>query len=365
MIDRPNPSCGQSDKLGIDSFSAATLAGVPVPPREWVALDLIPSGKVTLLMGDGGTGKSTLALQLAVAVATGGPWLGQRVSDGSVLYLSAEDDRYELQRRLADICFSNGMTFDLLKNLHLVDLSEADAVMAKTNGNDIEKTKLFLDMDTTVSRLRPKLVIIDSLADFFGGDEIKRRHAVAFLGMFRSLCAAYDLTVLILGHPSVAGMSSGSGTSGSSAWNNSVRSRLSFDREKASGGGNSDFRVLRSKKANYGPAGTEIRMRWQGGTFVEIETKHADRMSQVFAEDAADQKFLELIDWFSAAGRIVSNLAGRNYAPSLFATDPACGGITMQGFKAAMDRLFRSGKLRADTIGPPSRQKNSIVRVGD
>ncbi|HEY9147871.1 MAG TPA: AAA family ATPase, partial [Gammaproteobacteria bacterium] len=55
---------------------AADLEGLPIPEREWLVQDLIPARNVTLLYGDGGTGKSLLALQLAVAVALGRPWLG-------------------------------------------------------------------------------------------------------------------------------------------------------------------------------------------------------------------------------------------------------------------------------------------------
>lgn len=74
--------------------SAADLEGVPVPEREWLVPDLIPARNVTLLYGDGGTGKSLLALQLAVAVALGRSWLGLPVKAGNALFPSAEDGRH-------------------------------------------------------------------------------------------------------------------------------------------------------------------------------------------------------------------------------------------------------------------------------
>ena len=47
-----------------------------VPPREWLVLNWLPRGRVALLTGEGGQGKSLLALQLAAAVAAGDPvWL--------------------------------------------------------------------------------------------------------------------------------------------------------------------------------------------------------------------------------------------------------------------------------------------------
>jgi hypothetical protein len=59
----------------IEIIVAASLANKPVPKQEWLVDDLIPGRNVTLLSGDGGTGKSLLSLQLAAAVATGGSWL--------------------------------------------------------------------------------------------------------------------------------------------------------------------------------------------------------------------------------------------------------------------------------------------------
>src|SRR5690606_1948630 len=63
-------------------FTATMLDGKEVPPRNWLVPGTIPSGTVTLLTGDGGTGKSLLALQLATACALGKRWLGKTVAGG-------------------------------------------------------------------------------------------------------------------------------------------------------------------------------------------------------------------------------------------------------------------------------------------
>jgi hypothetical protein len=70
-------------------FSAASLAGKIVPPRRWLVHEMVPDQAVTILAGDGATGKSTLALQLAVSVVTGKEWIGQLPDQGQS-YLSVQ-----------------------------------------------------------------------------------------------------------------------------------------------------------------------------------------------------------------------------------------------------------------------------------
>ena len=70
----------------------------------------------------------------------------------------------------------------------------------------------------TVPSLRPRLLILDNLADIFGGDENARDLARQFVSLIRGLAIDLDCTVLMLSHPSLSGMASGRGASGSTAW---------------------------------------------------------------------------------------------------------------------------------------------------
>ena len=42
-----------------------------IPPRDWLIRNWLPAGRVSLLVGRGGVGKSTLGLQIAAAIASG------------------------------------------------------------------------------------------------------------------------------------------------------------------------------------------------------------------------------------------------------------------------------------------------------
>jgi len=342
--------------------AASEFASKPVPVREFVVDELIPAKTVTIINGDGGTGKSLLSLQLGVAAATSGYWCGREVSGGRCLFLSAEDDEDELHRRLHDISKGLGISLSALDNLQIHSLVGDDAVLALADGksNKMVPTRLFHMLDATINQVRPRLIVLDTLADMFGGDEINRAQARQFIGLLRGFCARYGVTIVLLAHPSLSGMASGSGSSGSTAWNNSVRSRLYLDRVRENNEEpDPDIRVLRTKKANYGKTGGEIKLRWVDGMFKP--EGGPDSLVVIAAQSAAERLFLELLQQYTVAGRNVSDMPSANYAPTIFANDPRAGQITRKGFMAAMQRLFAANRIKVEMVGAPSKKRKAIV----
>jgi RecA-family ATPase len=170
----------------------------------------------------------------------------------------------------------------------------------------------------------------------------------------------------LLSHPSLEGLRSGSGTSGSTAWNNSVRSRLYLERRKDGQGEepDPDLRVIRLKKANYARAGAEIMLRWKAGRFTLDGP--AGGFDKLAADARADRVFLDLVARFEREGRDVSHKPSPSYAPAIFAEQPDADGMTAKALTNAMNRLFEAEKIRVDTSGPPSRRKSRVVlNVGD
>ena len=95
---------------------AGDFVGRPVPPRQWLIPGVLSCGGITMLGGDGGTGKSLLAVQLQVACALGAPWLGIATPRATTSFgFYCEDEEGELHRRLADICRHYYCTFADLK----------------------------------------------------------------------------------------------------------------------------------------------------------------------------------------------------------------------------------------------------------
>lgn len=97
----------------------------------------------------------------------------------------------------------------------------------------------------------------------YGGDENIRPQVRQFIGFLRRLCQKYKVTIVLIAHPSLSGMASGSGTSGNTAWNNSVRSRLYLIPMKTEEDEEPDpnLRQLAVMKNNRGPKGTSIQLR--------------------------------------------------------------------------------------------------------
>lgn len=354
------PPVTANDALG--AFAAAGLAGQAVPSREWHVDDLVPAKTVTLLNGDGGTGKSLLALQLATATTQGGYWAGKQAKTGRVVYFSAEDDVDELHRRLADIAASLNIGINDLADLTIVPMAGKDALLASPvgKGNVLKTTPLFDGLDRLLQSVKPVLYVLHTLADVFGGEENQRAQARQFIGSLRGLCIRHNTTGLVLAHPSLSGIASGSGSSGSTAWNNSVRSRLYLERAKADAGeeADNDIRVLRTVKANYGPIGSEIRLRWNAGVFVPHGS--GDSLDQLAAQSKAERIFLELLTAYNAEGRHVTATTGHGYAPAAFAKDHRAEGIHKNRFATAMNKLFEIGRIKNVEYGPPSRRVRKL-----
>lgn len=344
-------------------FKASALAGKEAPPREWIVKDLIPRDTVTLFSGDGGTGKSLLALQLAVAVASGGQWIGMDVKHGTAVFLSAEDDHDELHRRLSDVTLSEGLDLEALDTLHMCSLAGEDALLAILNGGALVATQLYAEIDAFLATAGPSLVVLDTSADLYGGDEINRTQVRHFVGMLRHLAIKYRCAVVLLSHPSVAGMLSGSGLSGSTAWNNSVRSRIYLERIKSEGGGEDDTNARRmsNKKANYGPMGIEYTLRWQNGVFVSGGAAAEVRAD---LEDKAKRVFLKLLAEHNANGLYVNPSSSNSYAPKVFAEHPDAEGVSKAGFKLAMTRLLNGDRqIVVDKLNPGTSRERRYLRL--
>jgi RecA-family ATPase len=345
--------------------------GKPVPPRDWVVETRIPAGPVTGLYGDGGTGKTILLLQLAVAVVLGHDWLGASVPvSGPVLLMCCEDDEDELHRRMHQIAHYYGATFaELAKHLHLASFVGDDAILAAPDRNGlIRPTSLFTRLSDAARDIRPRFIGIDNATDVFAGNEIIRAQVRQFTTLLRGLALTANSTVILTAHPSLTGLSSGTGSSGSTGWNNAFRSRLYLRREKTEKDvePDPDVRELEVMKANYGPIGETVSLRWQDGVFKPELGLGLGSTERLAADLKVEEHFLQQLDFFIDSGRVVSDkLKANNYAPTLFAESSLPGVVrhSKRDYAQAMERLFGKRKIRVEVYGRTDRDFHKLMRV--
>jgi hypothetical protein len=100
-----------------ETFDAGGWEGQDIEPRRWLVHERIPLGEPGIVSGDGGTGKTLLMLQLAIAVAAERPdWLNAVVDVyGPALVFSAEEKLSEMHRRVDRILALQGLTFETLR----------------------------------------------------------------------------------------------------------------------------------------------------------------------------------------------------------------------------------------------------------
>lgn len=342
-------------------YSAASLKGKPVPARQWMVPGMVPQKTVTLFSGDGGTGKSLLALQLAVAAVAGTGWLGKSVQQGTALMISAEDDEDELHRRLDDILTAEGRDYDDVAGLTLRSLAGEDALLAVEGQLSLLKTELFKELEQRAANDMPALIVIDTLADVYPANENDRAKVRQFVGILRGLAMRQKCAVMLLGHPSLTGLNSGSGTSGSTAWNNSVRARLYLSRimdESKTYEPEPNKRVLSIKKQNYSATGEEIGMTWADGRFIINPTETGlDRMTGAMK---AERVFLKLLKLFTEQGRRVNHAGGPTYAPKLFSEHPDNEGLRKPALRTAMESLLARGTVKVSEDGPASKRRTFL-----
>lgn len=242
----------------------------PAPLREWIVQDWIPRGYVTGLYADGATGKSLIAQQLLTSVATVLPWLGMDVRGGNAYGMMCEDDDKELHRRQDAINAAYGLQAHHLEYMRLHPRLGFDNLLMTFDVQNVPHlTELFASLCSYLTQFPPTLVVLDTLSDIFGGNELSRNHARTFVqGVGGRIARHWNCGVVVLAHPSAAGLATKSGTAGSTAWNNTFRSRIYMTRPEDDEDG--DTRLLSRMKANYAPKKGEITVEWKNGAFLPV-----------------------------------------------------------------------------------------------
>jgi RecA-family ATPase len=215
-----------------------------------------------------------------------------------------------------------------------------------------------------IAEFAPSLVIVDALADSFAGDENNRIQARQFISMLRKPAIAYDCAFLAVAHPSLSGIISGRGTSGTTGWSNSVRARMYLETVEIEGAEpDPSLKVLKQPKANYAASSFEIQLRYENGIFVPVT--NGEPLDQTAKKAQAEAVFMSILKRLSEQNRFVGPNPSINYAPKVFAVEPEATElrISKDQLRAAMVRLFQKKRICIEPYGKPSKGQTRIAEA--
>ena len=224
------------------------IDGVESKPIEWLWPGRIACGKLSLIAGDPGLGKSQVMAALAATVTTGGqfPVDGARCEPGAVLFVCAEDDVADTIRSRLDAAGADVSRCYILDGF--TDTDEKGNVRHRlfNLGTDVDRLHRVVRQIGNV-----RMVVIDPISAYLGGVDSHKntdvREILNPLGTMASLCG---LAIVGVSHLNKANAQSAlQRVSGSLAFVATARSTLLVVRDKA----NRHRRLLLPLKNNLAP----------------------------------------------------------------------------------------------------------------
>jgi hypothetical protein len=172
------------------------LQTLEIPPIDYLVPGLISRKTITLWTGADGTAKTFLALNMAIAVARGGQFLGRRCQQSPVLYLDYENPSFAARDRL-DL-MSGG---ELIPGLHIWGTWLAQ-----------QPPPIGSELLLTIAKESQPLIFVDPFRYAHTAEENDSTEMMGIMQQLR-FCAAAGGAVVILHHPAKTEGSTGRGSS--------------------------------------------------------------------------------------------------------------------------------------------------------
>jgi len=185
---------GQDERPRRYKIKTAADALQPQPPIDWLVDGLFSAGSLYMVVGEGGSKKTWLCLDMAVSVAIGEPWLERDTIPGPVLIIDEESGNRRISGRLGDVLRGHQAGPDT--PLYYVSLARFDLGQP----DDInEITALILETGA-------RLVIIDAMADIMPGrDENAVKDMQPILMSLRHVAETTQAALVMIHHNNKGG----------------------------------------------------------------------------------------------------------------------------------------------------------------
>lgn len=184
-------------------YTIPELISLEDDPDRWIVPGVIPTTGRTIVFGDGGTYKTTIIMDLAIAVASGGLMLRQFPVHkfGPVLFVSTEGSILDNKDRVMAHLRAHEADPDKVKFFFCQEPFDMDDPL------DVGELRTYID------EIKPMLVILDPLDSFIRGDENSAKETKELRRRVNELVHEFDLSLLIIHHENKEGK-----MRGSSAW---------------------------------------------------------------------------------------------------------------------------------------------------
>lgn len=353
--------------LPFTEVDLSNLANAVIEPQDWYWDGYLPAGHVTLLAGHGGTGKSTIALMLAASIAVGGDFFGRRTLPARVLFFSGEDQGKLVRGRLAKICSLMALDYERVRqNLVVLDATDGDPILfTKSLAGGIRHghpTPTYDELSERVTAQQIDVLIVDNASEVFDGDEIDRASVRAFIRGLAQIVRGRDGAVLLLAHVDKATSKGGDrykpteAYSGSTAWHNSVRSRLALIETKPG------RLELLHQKSNLGRRHAPLALRWPDEGLPEVVADVGEPTGTESGTGGADatntRVLLEMIHEFRGRGESVATAHNSpKTAAKLFEKEPTYPrGLRSKDATDLLRRAERAGLVARESYRGPDRK---------
>jgi hypothetical protein len=179
------------------------LADVEPKEIDWLWLRRIALGKLTLIAGDPGLGKSFVTLDMIAKVTTGSPWPdGSRPPIGDAILITAEDDLADTIRPRLDAAGADVRRVVSLRAIAALN----------DRGKCTERSFTLADIPHLADALNQhpecRLVVIDPVSAFLGGKDGHRNDEIrGLLAPLARLAADHRVAIVMVTHLSKGGSS--------------------------------------------------------------------------------------------------------------------------------------------------------------
>ena len=180
----------ESDKLP-DMVPLSNYSSPPELPGELIE-GILRKGHKMLISGSSKAGKSFLLMELAIAIAEGGSWLGFRCTQGKVLYINLEIDPSSCINRFFKIYESLGIQSCRMDNIVIWNL----------RGHAIPLDKLVPRLVHRIQNQQYAAVVVDPIYKVISGDENNASDMAKFVNCFDRICDETGSAVIYCHHHS-------------------------------------------------------------------------------------------------------------------------------------------------------------------